>query len=150
LTIHGSGLNTCRYLYASDAANAFDTALHEGIVGEIYNIDSADKINNLSLARILLSHFKIDVTIAREQDKLIQHTAGRPFNDMRYAVDARKLRSLGWKQEVFLENRLARTVEWYDKYDEGWWGDVSGCLSAFPEVIDDLGVEGHAREIGNF
>jgi hypothetical protein len=97
-----------------------------------------------------LSHFKIDIDKAGESEKWIQHTADRPFNDMRYAVDARKLRGLGWKQEVFLEEGLARTVEWYEKYGKGWWGDVSGCLSAFPEVTDDLGVEGYAREIGKF
>ena len=36
LILHGSGLNTRRYLFASDAADAFDTILHNGVVGEIY------------------------------------------------------------------------------------------------------------------
>jgi hypothetical protein len=104
----------------------------------------------LILLENLLSRFKIDVATAAEQEKWIKHTSDRPFNEMRYAVDARKLRSLGWKQEVFLEEGLVRTVEWYEKYGKGWWGDVSGCLSAFPEVTDDLGVDGYAREIGKF
>jgi hypothetical protein len=67
---------------------------------------------------------------------------------MRYAVDARKLRGLGWKQKVGLDKGLERTVEWYRKWGHGWWGDVRGCLSAFPEVNVEMELEGYAREAG--
>jgi len=145
LILHGSGLNTRRYLFASDAADAFDTILHKGKVGEIYNVDSTDEISNIDLAHKLLAHFAIPT---EEEAKWVQHVTDRPFNDMRYAVDARKLRSLGWTQKVGLEAGLKQTVEWYRKWGKRWWGDVSGCLSAFPEVSMDLRVDEYVRELG--
>ena len=42
--LHGDGKNTRRYLYAGNAADAFDTILHRGQIGEIYNVDSSDEI----------------------------------------------------------------------------------------------------------
>jgi GDP-mannose 4,6 dehydratase len=145
LILHGSGLNTRRYLFAADAADAFDTILHRGKVGEIYNVDSIDEISNIELARKLLSHFDIP---PGDENKWIQHVTDRPFNDMRYAVDARKLRGLGWTQKVGLEEGLTRTVEWYKKWGTGWWGDVSGCLSAFPEVSVDMQLDDYVSELG--
>ena len=116
--LHGSGVNARRYLFASDAADAFDTILHKGMIGEIYNVDSSDEISNLDLAHKLLGHFEIPT---EDQAQWIQHVTDRPFNDMRYAVDARKLRSLGWTQKIGLEEGLQRTVEWYKTCGKGWW-----------------------------
>ena len=145
LILHGSGLNTRRYLFASDAADAFDTILHKGKVGEIYNVDSTDEISNIDLARKLLTHFDIPVA---EEWEWVKHVTDRPFNDMRYAVDARKLRGLGWTQNVGLEEGLKKTVEWYQKWGKKWWGDVSGVLSALPEVSVDMKVDEYVTELG--
>ena len=58
----------------------------------------------------------------------------RPFNDKRYAVDASKLRSLGWEQKTSFEDGLKLTVDWYRRFGRTWWGDVEGVLTPFPEV----------------
>ena len=72
----------------------------------------------------------------------IKYTHDRPFNDHRYAVDATKLRGLGWEQKTGFEEGLRRTVEWYVRFGERWWGDISKVLTPFPvvagrEVISD-------------
>ena len=129
LFIHGDGSHTRRFLYAGDAASAFDTILHRGEIGQIYNVDSRDEISNIDLAKRLLKVFGITDTQA-----WIQYTRDRPFNDRRYAVDGTKLRDLGWTQRVSFAEGLNTTVEWYKSFSE-WWGPVENTLlSAFPVV----------------
>ena len=129
--LHGNGHNTRRYLYAGDAADAFDTILHKGQIGEIYNVDSRDEISNLDLSMKVLSQFDIPSSAARTW---IQYTKDRPFNDKRYAVDATKLRGLGWEQKTSFEEGLKTTVNWYREFGSDWWGDVEGVLTPFPVV----------------
>ncbi|KAK4499053.1 hypothetical protein PRZ48_009565 [Zasmidium cellare] len=136
LYIHGSGHNTRRFLYAGDAADAFDTILHRGEIGRTYNVDSRDEISNLDLAQKLISIFG--------GEGAIQHTKDRPFNDKRYAVDGSKLRQLGWKPRVSFEEGLASTVQWYGKFS-GWWGEIESILSPFPEVVKKDGHDGEGE-----
>ena len=133
LFIHGDGKHTRRYLYAGDAADAIDTIIHKGEIGQTYNVDSRDEICNLDLAKKLLGIFGI----AEKPEAWIQHTVDRPFNDRRYAVDGTKLRKLGWKQRVAFEDGLATTVEWYGRFSD-WWGPIDNILMApFPVVEGD-------------
>lgn len=72
----------------------------------------------------------------------VKYTHDRPFNDHRYAVDATKLRRLGWEQKTSFEQGLRITVAWYRRFGERWWGDITKVLSPFPvlaggEVIED-------------
>lgn len=130
--LHGSGTNCRRYLFGADAADAFDTILHKGVVGEIYNVDSCDEATNIEIAHRMLREFNIPDS---EIPKWILHTQDRPFNDHRYAVNADKLRGLGWRQKVRLEEGLPLTVDWYRRFGRGWWKGVEGLFdSAFPEV----------------
>ena len=142
VVLHGDGSPTRRYLYAGDAADAFDTILHRGQIGQIYNVGSSDEISNLSLAKKLLSLFSISHDRREEFSRWVKYTHDRPFNDHRYAVDATKLRQLGWKQQMSFEEGLRITVEWYRRFGERWWGDISKVLSPFPvvsgrEVVED-------------
>ena len=129
--LHGDGSPTRRYLYAGDAADAFDTIFHKGSVGQIYNIGSRNEVSNKELCNLLLDEFKIPRS---EFNNWVEHTHDRPFNDMRYAVDASKISSLGWVQKTSFDDGLKLTVEWYRQYGETWWGDISHCLTAFPEA----------------
>jgi hypothetical protein len=140
LMLHGSGKNCRRYLFGADAADAFDTILHKGVVGEIYNVDSCDEATNIEIAHRMLKLFGIPDS---DIPKWILHTQDRPFNDHRYAVNADKLRGLGWRQKVRLEQGLPLTVDWYRTFGRGWWTGVEGLFdSAFPEVGGE-GVIGH-------
>jgi len=131
MSIHGDGQHTRRYLYAGDAADAFDTVLHKGDIGQIYNVSSVDEIANIDLCNMLTSLFDVP---AAEADQYIVHTRDRPFNDRRYAVDATKLQKLGWKQATPFSQGLKTTVDWYRKFGETWWGNIDGILSPFPIV----------------
>lgn len=127
--LHGDGKHTRRYLFAGDAADAFDTILHKGLIGQIYNIGSADEISNLTLCSKLLKEFGLS-----ESDDWISHSQDRPFNDRRYAVNGQKLCDLGWQQQTPFAEGLKTTVEWYRKYGEQWWGNIDNILGTFPEI----------------
>jgi len=71
-----------------------------------------------------------------ELKKWVKYTHDRPFNDHRYAVDGTKLRQLGWDQKTSFEEGLRITVDWYRRFGERWWGDISKVLSPFPVVKD--------------
>ncbi|KAK3399099.1 hypothetical protein B0T20DRAFT_191040 [Sordaria brevicollis] len=170
VVLHGDGSPTRRYLYAGDAADAFDTILHKGQLGEIYNVGSYDEISNLSLCHKLLAEMDIisprsppsspaynyttsppPSSTSSEQeeiDRWIKYTHDRPFNDHRYAVDGTKLRNLGWEPQTSFEEGLRITVDWYRRFGERWWGNITNVLTPFPttagyedEVLEDEGAE---------
>lgn len=136
VVLHGDGSPTRRYLFAGDAADAFDTILHKGQVGQIYNVGSQDEISNLELCGKLLDSMGIEHDTPELFRKWIKYTHDRPFNDRRYAVDGGKLRKLGWEQKTNLEQGLRMTVDWYRQFGEIWWGDISHVLTPFPVVTE--------------
>lgn len=87
LIIHGDGQHSGRYIYAGDAADAFDTIPHRGQFGQVYNIGSVDEVTNLELCAKLPAVFNMSQT---ESGDWIEHTKGRPFNDHRHTVDGRR------------------------------------------------------------
>jgi dTDP-D-glucose 4,6-dehydratase len=129
MTIQGTGNNTRRYLHGSDAADAFDTILHCGDVGETYNIDSRDEISNITVASLILEQFKRSLTGS------IDWIPDRPFNDSEYRVDGSKLEALGWRQKVGFAQGLSETVEWYRKNMSTFWTKIekSPCPSGVKE-----------------
>jgi len=134
LTLHGTGSNTRNYLFVEDVARAFDTILHSGLVGEIYNIGGNNERSNIQVAQELLKSLG-KVTEAGSMESAIKanivYVPDRPFNDLRYYLDCKRLNALGWKEEVSFEDGLQRTVEWYKKYS-GNWDDVESALVAHP------------------
>lgn len=136
MVLHGDGSPTRRYLYAGDAADAFDTILHKGHVGHIYNVGSSDEVSNLELSGKILDTMGIETDNPERSRKWIKYTNDRPFNDRRYAVDGTKLRKLGWVQKTNLTEGLQTTVDWYRRFGELWWGDISHVLTPFPIVSE--------------
>ena len=145
--LHGDGMPTRRYLYAGDAADAFDTILHKGQIGQIYNVGSHDEVSNLELSSMLLDRMKISHDTPEQLRKWIKYTRDRPFNDRRYAVDGSKLKRLGWEQKVSIDEGLKITVDWFTQFGESWWGDISHVLTPFPTVSDGEMVPDDARSM---
>lgn len=134
LVLHGDGSPTRRYLFAGDAADAFDTILHKGELGHIYNVGSYDEVANIDVCGKLLTEMGIPHDTPEEFRKWVKYTHDRPFNDHRYAVDGTKLRNLGWEQKTSFAEGLKITVDWYKRFGEKWWGDISQVLTPFPIV----------------
>lgn len=138
LPLHGHGGNTRHYLYAGDAADAFDCILHNGVPGEVYNVESGDEVGNLELAHRMLDIFDIPEA---DHAKWINHTIDRPFNDSRYFVNATKLRSLGWRQKMRFDEGLPTTVAWYRRWGREWWKGTDALFQA-PIAHPEIRIEG--------
>jgi dTDP-glucose 4,6-dehydratase len=134
MVLHGDGSHKRRYLFAADAADAFDTILHKGEVGHVYNVGSYDEISNMKLCTLLLEAMNIPFHTQDEFDKWVKHTRDRPFNDQRYAVDDSKLRQLGWVPKTSIQKGLTTTLNWYSQFGEKWWGNISNILNPYPTI----------------
>jgi dTDP-glucose 4,6-dehydratase len=89
---------------------------------------------------------------SREEEfrRWVKYTHDRPFNDHRYAVDAGKLKGLGWVQKTGFEEGLRVTVEWYRRFGERWWGDIGKVLSPFPVVTEGMVVGDGEEHVSDY
>jgi dTDP-glucose 4,6-dehydratase len=113
LPVYGDGLNVRDWLYVEDNCAAIDTVLHEGELGEVYNIGGGNEVRNLALTRRILE-------LLGKGEDLIRYVVDRPGHDRRYSIDCTKVRALGWEPAVAFEDGLERTVAWYRDNPE-WW-----------------------------
>ncbi|CAI5728450.1 unnamed protein product [Hyaloperonospora brassicae] len=130
VTIHGDGRHTRNYLYISDVVAAFDLILHEGAVGEVYNIGGTNELSSKEVAMDLLALMKPELQ-ELEVAKLVTHVQDRPCNDHRYIIDATKIRALGWKEKTPWREGLRETVEWFTRYRHRF-NNIDQALEAHP------------------
>lgn len=113
IPLYGDGKNVREWIFTEDHCRAVDTILQKGVDGEVYNIGTGDEIANVDLTH------KILVLTGASED-MIEPVADRLGHDRRYAIDASKLRALGWIPQQSFNEGLAKTVQWY-KDHESWW-----------------------------
>ncbi|KAI9985469.1 hypothetical protein PInf_004831 [Phytophthora infestans] len=130
VTIHGDGMHTRNYLYISDVVAAFDLILHEGKVGEVYNIGGENELSNRLVAMDLLAMMKPQL-VGADKAILITHVQDRPFNDHRYVIDSAKIRRLGWNEKVTWREGLRKTVKWFCRYGHRF-DNIDHALEAHP------------------
>ena len=57
--------------------------------------------------------------------KYLKYVKDRPYNDMRYSVSSKKIKSLGWEPKNKLIKDLPEIINWYKKnlklYDKVKW-----------------------------
>ena len=115
LPVYGKGENVRDWLFVEDHAKAIDAIFHKGKIGEVYNIGGNNEWRNIDLVNYLCN--TMDGKLGRkagESANLITFVKDRPGHDLRYAIDASKLRSeTGWEPEVTFEQGLEKTVDWY-------------------------------------
>jgi UDP-glucose 4,6-dehydratase len=116
VTIHGDGSHTRNYLYISDVVAAFDVILHQGEIGQVYNIGGTNEVPNERVALDLLRILKPQCAEPDAKKQWITYVRDRPFNDLRYTIDASKLRALGWQEQVSWTDGLRKTVQWWTKF----------------------------------
>ncbi|CAG4995312.1 dTDP-glucose 4,6-dehydratase [Dyadobacter sp. CECT 9275] len=135
LPVYGKGENIRDWLYVEDHARAIDVIFHQGKVGETYNIGGHNEWKNIDL--VLLLCRTMDVKLGREpgsSEKLIHYVTDRAGHDLRYAIDASKLKNeLGWTPSLQFAEGLKKTVDWY-LANEQWLNHVtSGAYQHYYE-----------------
>ncbi len=115
LPIYGKGDNIRDWLYVEDHINAIDLIFHNGKLNETYNIGGYNEWRNIDLTKLII---KItDHLLKRKEgtsEKLINYVKDRHGHDLRYAIDATKIKNeLGWSPSFKFEEGLEKTVKWY-------------------------------------
>ncbi len=126
LPVYGKGENVRDWLYVEDHAAAIDLIFHRGRVGETYNIGGWNEWRNIDLIRLLVK--TVDRQLGRPagaSDHLITFVTDRAGHDLRYAIDASKLRDeLGWQPSLQFEEGIEKTVQWYLE-NQQWLDDIA-------------------------
>ena len=135
LPIYGKGENVRDWLYVEDHVHAIDTIFHNGKPGETYNIGGHNEWKNIDIIKELCR--QMDEKLGREtgaSEKLITFVKDRAGHDMRYAIDATKLKNkLGWQPSLQFEEGLSRTIDWYLNNSEWLNGVTSGAYKNYYE-----------------
>ncbi len=126
LPVYGQGLNVRDWLFVEDHCDALWTVLEHGRVGETYNVGGNGELRNIDLVRILCSIIAHECQLDREELLgRIELVPDRPGHDIRYAIDAAKLRTdCGWEPSHSLEDGLVKTVRWY-RDNRAWLESVA-------------------------
>jgi len=126
LPIYGKGENIRDWLYVVDHARAIDVIFHEGKNGETYNIGGHNEWTNIDLVKQLCK--VMDTKLNRPSgtsEKLITYVTDRAGHDLRYAIDATKIKDeLNWVPSLQFEEGLEKTVSWYLENEE-WLNSVT-------------------------
>ncbi|WP_430645834.1 dTDP-glucose 4,6-dehydratase [Agromyces sp. GXS1127] len=122
--LYGTGRNVRDWIHVDDHNSAVLAILERGRIGETYLIGADGERDNLDVVGTILE------VMGRDRDAY-DLVGDRPGHDLRYAIDASKLRAeTGWAPGTtdFREG-LARTVEWY-RANEAWWAPQKDATEA--------------------
>ncbi|MCF8358793.1 MAG: dTDP-glucose 4,6-dehydratase [Prolixibacteraceae bacterium] len=126
LPVYGKGLNIRDWLYVEDHASAIDLIFHKGTVGETYNIGGNNEWRNIDIVKKICS--VMDRKLNREpgtSEKLITNVTDRAGHDLRYAIDATKIKNeLSWEPSLQFEEGIEKTIDWYLNNKE-WLNNVT-------------------------
>ena len=117
LPVYGQGLNVRDWLYVVDHCKAIDMIIHNGKIGEVYNVGGHNEKQNIEVVKTILSHLS-------KPESLITYVKDRAGHDLRYAIDPTKISTqLGWEPETAFEEGMKKTIEWYLD-NQSWMDDI--------------------------
>jgi dTDP-glucose 4,6-dehydratase len=116
IPVYGKGENIRDWLYVEDHVSALWKVITEGQVGATYCIGGNNEKQNIDVVKIicsLMDELSENPKAARHED-LITYVKDRPGHDLRYAIDATKIKNdLGWEPATTFEEGFRKTVKWY-------------------------------------
>jgi dTDP-glucose 4,6-dehydratase len=115
LPVYGEGNNVRDWLFVEDHARAISTIFSKGKIGDTYNIGGHNEWTNIDLVKLLCK--LMDEKMGNQEgqsEKLITFVKDRAGHDLRYAIDATKLKDeLGWVPSLQFEEGLSKTIDWF-------------------------------------
>lgn len=127
LPLYGNGLQVRDWIHVDDHCAAVWLVFTKGRIGDVYNIGAENERPNLHVAREILRGLKKD-------ESLLTYVTDRPGHDVRYAINATKIRSeLGWLPTRSFDEGLRATIEWYGAHPD-WVASIrSGSYREYYE-----------------
>ena len=133
IPVYGKGENVRDWLYVGDHVSALYEVVNNGQPGHTYNIGGNNEQNNLTIVRKICSildrlrpaaqndHAQANQPGLSEYAELISFVADRPGHDLRYAINAEKIKNeLGWQPSEDFDSGFEKTIQWYLD-NESWW-----------------------------
>lgn len=111
IVMHDQGMPKRTWLHVSDTAEAIITIISSEVVNETYNISGNLEKRNIDVANKILKYYFKNENYNPEDNYNFSEI--RPGQDVRYAIDDSKLKSLGWYPKADFDIELATIVEWY-------------------------------------
>ena len=124
LPVYGDGKNVRDWIHTNDHSRAVWDILTKGKIGETYLIGADGEKNNKEVLEMILE-------LMGQPKDAYDHVKDRPGHDLRYAIDATKLRTeLGWEPEFTdFKTGLQHTIDWYTEHQD-WWKDEKAAVEA--------------------
>lgn len=129
LPVYGTGENVRDWLYVEDHCKAIDLIVHDGRVGEVYNVGGHNEMRNIDIVKLICKELGAS-------ENLISYVADRKGHDLRYAIDPTKIHNeLGWLPETKFEDGIKKTIKWYLENREWWETIISGEYQNYYEKM---------------
>lgn len=107
LPIYGDGLQVRDWIHVEDHYRAIECVMHNGRLGEVYNIGGVNEKTNIEIVGIILG-------LLEKKEDLIEYVQDRLGHDRRYAIDNTKITSeLKWRPMYSFEEGIIDTINWY-------------------------------------
>lgn len=118
IPVYGDGKQIRDWLFVEDHVKALTKVLIQGEVGETYNIGGNNEIQNIEVVRkicdLLDKLTPCKLNGLNSFSELITYVIDRPGHDVRYAIDASKIKNkLNWEPEQDFDSGIEKTVKWY-------------------------------------
>ena len=129
LPVYGKGENVRDWLYVEDHCKAIDLIIHNGQVGEVYNVGGHNEMKNIDIVKLICKYLD-------KPESLITYVTDRKGHDMRYAIDPTKIHNeLGWLPETKFSDGIKLTIDWYLNNREWWETIISGEYQNYYEKM---------------
>jgi dTDP-glucose 4,6-dehydratase len=117
IPLHNNGEPYRNWLHADDTAEAVITLIEKGQVGEIYNVAGGFEQQNIETIKQVIAEW---TEIQNWEDfkyitDFVDFSSDRPGQDVRYALDDSKLRSLGWSPKKLFNQEISGIVKYYKR-----------------------------------
>jgi dTDP-glucose 4,6-dehydratase len=124
--LYGAGQNVRDWIHADDHSSAVLTIIDKGEMGETYLIGADGEKNNLEVVQLILR-------LLGQPEDAFDHVTDRAGHDLRYAIEATRLRTeLGWSPQFGdFESGLTDTIQWYRENESWWRGAKNGVESGY-------------------
>lgn len=112
IPLHNNGTPIRNWLHAEDTARAVLTVIDKEVKNEIYNICGGFEQTNLETIIQILNLYEVN---HNNINSYIDFSCNRKGQDVRYALDDSKLRSIGWNPVKEFKNEIINVVDYYRK-----------------------------------
>lgn len=117
LPVYGDGKNVRDWLYVEDHCRAIDLIIHNGKIGEIYNVGGHNEMANIDIVKLICKELG-------KPESLITFVEDRKGHDRRYAIDPTFIHDeLGWLPETKFADGIKKTINWYVE-NKDWWENI--------------------------